>query len=180
MQVAEDLLQAGHLDTADKFIQVMDTGKLEHMTEPVQTEQNNIDSENEMLRRAEKPLVIATDNPVKHITCHMTLLDDPEIRASKPDVVQATLAHVAEHLTDWTSLSANNPAILMLKNVPPIPQSGMPGAPLQAPQGGMPNREQPVEAQNPKGPNLPGLPKNPLTGEPPPVGPQQISPLPQT
>ena len=162
MQIASDLLDSGKISTSDEFIDVIKTGNIEHVLEPHETEMNNINRENEMLREGKTPPILKTDNPVKHATKHLSLLDDPVIRETRPDVVQATLAHALEHIQDWQALSVNNPAILALKNVPPAPMPGgmmspppPEGGPISPPPGGSPL------------PNLPEPAKNPLTGESP-------------
>lgn len=171
MQIADTLLNTGKIDTADKFLKVMETGKLEHVTEPKETEQNNIDRENEMLRKASNPKVLITDDPIRHVQHHLTLLDDPLVRDGDQSVVAAILGHITQHLTDWQSLTVKNPAILAIKNIPPAPAQPQMMAPAPSGGGSMP----PAPGPNP---SLPNLPKNPMTGEPPPVNPPNVAPPP--
>lgn len=170
MQAAEDLLNSGKLDSAEAFLQVMETGKLEHVTEHKETEQNNIDRENENMRKGQMPMLLSTDNHIRHVHKHLCLLDDPMVRASQPNVVQVVTDHVMAHIQQWQQLSATNPSLLQMMDLPPAqlppPPPAPPGAPMNI--GGAP-----------QGPKLPSLPNNPITQEPPPVEPPNVNPPPQ-
>lgn len=180
MQMGEDLLASGKIDTAKQFLNVMETGKLEHVTEPAETEQNNIDRENEELRKGMNPPSLKTDNPMVHILKHLTLLDDPVIRSTRPEVIQAVDQHIKQHVEYWKMITFMEPEMLLLKNIPPCPMGGPmgmppPGGAQPPPPGGAPTMGPAPEGAMPQ---LPGLPKDALRGEPPPVAPQPIAQMP--
>jgi hypothetical protein len=123
-------------------LSVIETGKLEPLIEAEQAELLNIRSENELLQSGRPATVIALDNHQLHIREHKVVLDDPAARED-PNVTQATLAHIQEHLAQWQALSAAQPALLQVLGLQPIPPSPMPGMP---PVG---NEPPPVEGGTP-------------------------------
>jgi hypothetical protein len=104
-----------------------------------------IRKENEKLRNGVVPLVLRTDLHPSHISEHLSVLDDPDVREN-PQLVQAVLAHVSEH-----EMYLNGG-----------PQGG--GAPGAQPQGGGapgaldPNAGMIPGAQPPNMPNMPSAP----------------------
>ena len=93
-----------------------------------------------------------TDNHSLHIREHRAVLDDPGARQN-PRVVEATLAHLAEHEQLWMEVSMR-PAILQATQQQPSPQQPQPQ------QGG-----NSAVTQQPGGtgdmPGMPGLPQLP-------------------
>jgi hypothetical protein len=166
LELADNLLNAGLLTRPQEYVNVMETGKLDHMMEADQTELLNRRSENELLMKGQPVSVIMTDNHPGHIAYHISLLDDPSAREN-PQILQSVLDHVNEHINIWPTVP---PEILAAKNIPPSPRVGgpIPGQPAQ--DGGQPPPEgEPAQngdvlapmseaEDNPNMPSLPGLP----------------------
>lgn len=178
VEMANQLLQAQKFETPEEYLNVITTGKLEPLTESRQTQLLNIRAENEKLRDAKAPQVGPDGQPIKivkalltdkhplHILEHMSVLDDPDTR-EEPDVVNAVLAHVQDHLGLWEQMP---PTLLNLLGIPPAQPAqpmGMPGGPPPggAPQGPGANPatldQQPVvtHGSGVKGPHMPHMPK---------------------
>lgn len=174
MNMADVLTGKGAINSVDQYVEILKTGNLDHATERKETENDGINRENEMLRRGQNPPVMPTDNPFKHVQRHLMICDDPEIRAKHPEVIKAVTDHILTHTDMWQNVTMGNISLLQLMNVAPaqMPQMGMPPpAPNAAPNaqsGAEASGEMPQPAQPSEG--LPPLPKNPLTGAPPPVG----------
>jgi hypothetical protein len=177
MQMAEDLLASGKLQSAEQFLKVMETGNLDHVTQRSDTQEDGINRENEMLRKGQQVQVLVTDDPFKHVHCHLMIVDDPEARAQQPEVIAATMRHIQEHIDMWNSVSQSNPSLLQLMNIAPaqmmMQQPPMPGEPGPADQAEPMQIPQEPSPMGPPGPmqdtKLPPLPNNPLTNEPPPI-----------
>jgi hypothetical protein len=161
LELAERLSDRGMIDNAREYLTVLQTGQLEPLIEGSQAELLNIRAENEALRNSQQVVALVTDNHAEHILEHKAILSTPEAR-SNPEIVNAVLAHVQEHLDQWRNA---DPAILAVTGqqpapvvpVPPPPPGQTPvgAGPVQAPPA--PN---PLAAQEPQQPNLPSLPPN--------------------
>jgi hypothetical protein len=158
VQIAENLLQQGLIKRPEQYIAVLDTGKLEPIMESERTELLNIRSENEKFREGQVPQVLITDTHALHIREHRSVLDDPESRL-QPDIVEATLAHLAEHERLWQEVSMR-PALLLATQQQAAPQ------PQQPQQGGNPGVMQPPQPGKSGDPNLPSLPSAPDAASP--------------
>lgn len=151
VQVAENLLQQGVIRRPEQYLAVIETGKLDPIMESERTELMNIKSENEDMQDGKPAVAILTDTHTLHIREHRAVLDDPEARKN-PQVVQAVLAHIAEHEQLWQQLSTR-PAILMATNQQPSPP------PPQPQQGSNPEVMGKQDPQAAEGmPSLPGAP----------------------
>lgn len=131
VQIADNLLQNQMIKRPEQYLAVIETGKLEPVVEAEQAELLNIRSENELLQEGQIPTAIAIDNHPIHIREHKTVIDDPEAR-NNPSVVEATLAHIQEHMMQWQQMSMASPQILQSLGIPPIPPAPMPGGPAPA------------------------------------------------
>lgn len=167
IEIADNLLQNGMIKRPEQYISVLETGKLDPIMDKERTELLNIQSENEMLHKAEQPAALITDNHALHIREHTAVLNDPELR-KMPEVVEAVLAHLQEHELLWPQVPSS---ILMATGQQPAP------APV-GPVPGDPNAEQPPEgntnaqavqspeAQGSDVPNMPSLPNVPDAAAP--------------
>lgn len=181
MQLAESLAQhyPNSLSMQD-YISVQETGNLQSAIEPTETEKLNIQKENELLRQGGSPSALQSDNPVNHIKGALSVLDDPDARTN-PAVVQAVLGHVMEHMQVWRGA---DPGLLQLLGYPmppppPMPPGMSPAGP-PAPPGLPPGAHPPPTAGAPQVMGAPGngrhpvapmAPKNPMTGQRPPLPP---------
>lgn len=150
LKIAEDLMSKGLVHSAEQYVQVLESGRLEPMTQGVSHELLLIRAENESLQRGDQPPVVALDEHRLHAMEHKTVLASLEARAN-PQVVQAVLAHIHEH---ELALYGTSPTTLMLVGQqPPMP---MPPPPPPGNSGGPPPDAAP--------PGAGGVPGNPAAG----------------
>lgn len=156
-EIANQLLQAGLIKRPEQYFSVLQTGQLEPMFENETSELLLIRAENEQLSEGTPQVAVITDDHAMHILEHKSVLASPESRQD-PNIVQAALAHIQEHLD---MLKSADPALLQLMGqqslMPPPPP---PGAPEGVPQ--VMDAQPPMEQPNVP---MPSMPTNPLTGE---------------
>lgn len=154
VNLADQMMQHNLIDNPDQYIQVVTTGRLEPIIEGKQAELLLIKGENEKLADGVQVPVIITDQHSQHILEHKTVLASPEARQD-PKILQATLAHIQEHIN---ALKSGDPTLLALVHqqsiAPPQPQ-GPQGSPAQAMNATPPVVQQ---AQGVKQPNMPNPP----------------------
>lgn len=159
VNLAEQLMNFKLIDNPDQYIQVINTGRLEPVIEGKTAELLLIKAENEKLSDGIPQRALITDQHSQHILEHKTVLASPEARedANAP-MVQATLAHIQEHIT---FLQTGDPQLLAL-----IHQQSI-GAPAQQPppQGngavGQAMNATPPVVQQAQGVNQPNMPSPP-------------------
>ena len=169
VQIADNLLQMGVITTPQQYFSVMNSGKLETMTEGKTNQLMLIRAENERLVEGANAeiLAIATDDHALHLTEHQTVLADPDLRLDA-ELVARTLAHIQQHIT---LLRETDPDLLgMLGQQPLGPQGGSPVNPENAaqPQPSQADGEMPLQVAEAQtlAPNLEGVPE---PAEPAPV-----------
>lgn len=176
LEMANNLLQQGLIKTPEDYILVMKTGNLDTMLDGTTSELALMDMENERLREGQVVHATILDSHVLHIKEHKTVINSPDAREN-PEVVQATLAHIQEHINMLKTADPNLMQIIGQPSLQPPPgqpqQNGPGGPPPQAPQG-------PAPKGGPQGPGpmsaepaptdisqkLPSMPKNPLSKKP--------------
>ena len=176
VEMANNLIQMGLITKPEQYFSVMNTGKLETMTED-QTDQNLlVKKENEMLLDGEEVIAVATDSHSLHIRMHKAVLDDPDLRKD-PDLVARTTAHIMEHIN---LLRETQPDLLTLMGEQPLsPVGGTPvapgtvapeqvpaGAPTPDPLMANPQAQSLDPMQNANLPAPPAPPIDPNTGMP--------------
>lgn len=135
LEMAEQLIQMGMINTPEEYLSIINTGKLEVMTEGQNKELQLIRSENENLVEARIPFqAILTEAHNLHIKEHKSVLADPILK-NDADLVQRVLAHIQEHI-DILSNPANANILMQLgqtpiQPAPPMPAPGAGGAPAQ-------------------------------------------------
>jgi hypothetical protein len=126
-QVAQDLLNGPGLN-AREYIEVIETGSLEPLTEGPHREMMFIKAENEKLAAGGACKAALTDDDALHIQEHKNVVADPELRFSNDPkaagVVQNTLTHIAEHEKNFIFKQQKRPVLLGL-----LKQGAPPGAP---------------------------------------------------
>lgn len=143
LQLAESLLQYQLIKDPAQYLSVVNTGKLETATEDVQKELLLIRAENEKLVSGEKPQAIATEDHVKHIKGHQSVLFDPELKKD-PNLVKDVLDHIYEHID---LLQNTDPRLLQVLGQAPLPpQQQAPDASQVAPQ----QAQNGMQSQNPE------------------------------
>lgn len=176
VQMADNLLQYLGADgkiSAQQYVSIINTGKLEVMTDDIQHALLLIKAENEKLLDGKVPTVIATEQHMEHINGHSSVLSDPDLKEDA-ELVARVLGHIQSHIE---ALRTTNPDLLMalgqqpLQPLPPPagtpdPQTGeMMQPPTQGIQGLMeqnaeivgPGMEQPINI-----PSIPEVPANVL------------------
>lgn len=139
--------QYGILSNPKQIVSFLRTGELDQTTENPFSDAILIRTENEMLRKGQKPEVLITDNHAEHIIEHKAIMSSPEARAN-PAVLAAWTAHVMEHIAAMRSVPPDLAAVLSGQPLPMPPTNTAPGAP------------QPSQDQLPEidGANMPALP----------------------
>lgn len=124
--VSEKLLQAGLLKTRDEYLQFIQTGNLDVMTDAPLNELDFIRRENDLLSEGKKVKALVTDTQGQHILSHKGVLNDPDLRAraaaGDPEamkVVQAVSDHLLEH---FDLLKGTDPAFITLLQTGQMPQ----------------------------------------------------------
>jgi hypothetical protein len=139
VEMASQMMQMGAIKTPEEYISVINTGKLETMTESQNKQLLLIRAENERMTDASaEVMAVLTDDHSLHIREHQAVLADPDLRMD-PALVKRALDHIQEHITILSDPSVAN--ILMTLGQQPI-QPPMP----PAPPAGAPPGEQPAPA----------------------------------
>ena len=168
VNLADQLLQNGMLPQGEagamKYIQVMNTGKLEPETQALQSTYMQIQTDKESLLAGHMPLIQLTDNHPLMMQEVNTLNNNPTIRTN-PQLGQLVRQYIQAHFQQWLQMPPLLCAALGIQ--PPPPQGVPPGAP---PPKGAPGK-QPPQATPPHPQNKP-----PTMGTANPMG-QQARPV---
>lgn len=182
VQMAEQMLQMGAIKDPQQYFTVINTGKLDVMTEGTQWQLLLIKEENEAMMKGESSPVLAIDDHKNHIIEHSAILASMDLR-NNPDLTQLVLGHIQLHIE---ALHDTDPDLLRLIGQSPLtsPQQGGPqGPPPSGPPGlntqniskpNMPNPNSPQGQNLPAAPPLPGAPAQRLPSLPQ-VNPNMLS-----
>ena len=124
LDVADKLLQAGLITDPKQYFEVQATGRLEPILDAPYAERVLIDAENERLMdpaSAQAVRVLISDNHAKHISEHLSKLNDPDLRLDDA-ITGAFLGHVQEHMQLW---AAAPPDILAATGQAQAPSAAM-------------------------------------------------------
>ena len=158
IQIADTLMQYGFIKNPDMYFSVLQNGRLDSISDPIQRQLMLIAMENEQMNDGISPPVLVTDNHPMHIVEHKQLLDSPEAR-NNPELVAVVLEHIQDHINQMRTGDADLFAILGMQNLPPkTALGGEPSIP-EVSQGASINPMEQVTG------SLPNLPTNPMTGE---------------
>lgn len=167
VQMAEQMLQMGLIQTPQDYFQVINTGNLDTMYEGTESELLLIKQENERLMDGANPIVSPIDAHKLHILEHKAVLADPDLR-QEPNLVKTVMDHIEDHLN---MLKQTDPSLLSLIGEQPIaspPAPAPPGGPQgpgSGPQGPPPQQHPPMPPQGQQAP--PGAhPPHPMGGHP--------------
>jgi hypothetical protein len=169
-EIATTALKSQWAKTPEQFQTVLDTGRLDALTEDLSNELLLIKSENEALARGEDVPVMLTDDHRLHIKGHGAVTASLTARKD-PAAVKAVQAHEDAHIR---VLRETDPQLLQLLGQQPIApppgaQPGMPPGAQGGPQAGPPPPGGP--SGGPKPPQAeeqahgPSMPTNPATGQ---------------
>lgn len=174
MEIAQQMMQYQVIKNPNQIIQVLNTGRLDSLSEDIQDELDAIRRENEALMDGQPPIAILTDDHREHIIEHRKVLQDPELR-KVPEIVKMTLDHIQQHIT---LLQTGDPNLLMMLGqqpiappAPPMPAGALPPNPEQG-QVGVQQDPGQNQVQGPgieQGVNLPRMPSVPASALPNPV-----------
>jgi len=173
--IATQLLERGLIKDVNAYYQVLETGRLEPVTDPARRGAMRVRDENELRMRGPAltptgkfdpitgmPLnevqgcpVVITQDPHAHIAGHASVLDSADALAN-PAVVNAVTEHILEHLRVWQSADPN---LMQLLGFPVFGMVGAEAGP--PPKGGDPakgaNDQKSAEAsEKATGDNAPG------------------------
>lgn len=130
VQMADQLLQYQVIKDPQQYITLLNTGRLDALTEDTQHELFLIRAENERIVDGETPPVVVTDDHKQHLLEHRSVLSDPDLRKD-PGLVQRATAHIQMHIDQ---LRQADPELLMMLGQQPLQPPPMP--PMQGQQGG--------------------------------------------
>jgi hypothetical protein len=131
VEMASQMMQMGIITTPEQYIAVINTGKLETMTEGQNKELLLVRAERERLVDGSTPVVaVLTDAHSLHIREHKAVLADPDLRMDA-ELVQRTLAHIQEHIDILSNPAVAN-ILSMLGEQPLSAPGGSPVAPANA------------------------------------------------
>ena len=162
VQMAENLIQYGIVTSPKEYMMVLQTGRLDVITDDQEREYLLINSENEALAEGKPVKALDIDAHTEHIKQHRSVLADPRLRQD-PSFAKATLEHINDHIQ---LLRTVDPSLLTLIGEHPLP-------PLQ---GTPPNPQQPNADVN-ASQMQPG-PSGPMQAPPPQTGPPPAPPRP--
>jgi len=138
VQMAEQMLQMNLIKTPEQYISVINSGKLETMTDGIDRQLMLVKAENEKMVAGGEIQVIAIEPHSLHIKEHRDVLSDPSLKED-PELVARVLNHVQEHID---ALRNVDPDTLMHIGEQPLAPPG--GSPANQPgpdqlvnQGGM-------------------------------------------
>jgi len=163
-EVADKLWQAGPgvVITAEQYLEVQSTGRLEPITKKPSSAQKLIEAENERLREGKQCMVFDTDDDRAHIAEHSTNLDDPDLRMPNEDGTQkpgvmVTNEHIQQHMQALLRKTPDIcaalgqqplPSVMMAAMAPPAPPPGQ-GGDAQPGEGEQPAQESPPNVGGP-------------------------------
>jgi hypothetical protein len=167
VEIANNLLQQGLVKQPQEYLQVMNTGQLDPLTEGVQSEIDLIRQENEAMMNGKPVKAMVGDSHLLHMQEHKALLSNPEVRLNAP-LVQEVLEHLQEHMEIYKN---QDPLWSQIAGEPPAPPPMMPPPPPGAEMNGPP-------PPGPPGPPMQGPPPQMGGAMGPPPGPMDGIPMP--
>lgn len=144
-EMGQNLIQMGIIKTPEEIMSVLNTGKLETLTESQNKQNLLIRAENEALLEGRDVRAILTDDHNLHLREHQAVLADPTLRFDN-DLVDRTLAHMQEHINILSNPNVAN--FLQSQGQTPIAPQNVPQADLsqgQGQPGGAPNQPAPSD-----------------------------------
>ncbi len=148
VQMAEQLLQMNLVKTPQQYFSVMETGRLDSLTEGTMDDLLCIKNENEKLMEGRPVKATMLDLHKMHIIEHRAVLSDPDFRTQDGNevLIQNTMDHIQQHI-DY--LRNTDPQLLGLIGETPLQPPAPPGMP-QPPAMGAPGPGGPPSGEIPK------------------------------
>jgi hypothetical protein len=188
--IADYLRNSGIPVTAEQFVQVLNTGTLEPMSEGIVSEMDLVRQENEMLSEGQPVHALRGENHALHIREHRAILSNPDVKFNEQLLMLAE-QHLSEHEQLWMMgdplLGIAMGAIPMGAGAIPPPNAGPSGGPAGSAPHGAPPHPQPGAGAPPGGASNhppmhpppgrgPGPGELPRVLEPPPIPGSVIQP----
>lgn len=158
IQMATELIQYGVIQNPEDYLTVLDTGRLDVMTDETERELILIRGENDNMSEGKPAQALAIDQHIMHIKHHKTVLSDPDLRMDEM-LSGLVLAHIQEHID---LLRTTDPGLLSIIGEQPLGPVG--GTPPLPPEGDVNTSQAPEMGPvgAPPGPgDLPGMPGMP-------------------
>jgi hypothetical protein len=139
MELANLYKDFGFITAPQDLAEVIQTGNLKVMTQGPHAEMMRIYKENEILSQGGTVKSLLTDNHPLFIKERMSLFADAQLlNSNEPGsqtdtIVTNVLANIQEHINLWKKLSAEQPELCALLNIPNIAGGGAPAVPPGAP-----------------------------------------------
>lgn len=160
--MADALMEKGLIENPDQYIQLLQTGRIEHVLDGKQKANMSIQDENEHLMRYEDVPVLTIDNHKSHIIEHSAIIAAPQARYDDR-LVEVTMRHIDQHLQ---ALREADPLLIQLigQESAAVPLPGV-GGNSAAGVGIGQQMDATLPVQQEAGAvNEPNMPTNPLTG----------------
>ncbi len=127
VEMAQQLLQMGLVQTPEQYYQVLQTGRLEPVTRGLTNELLLIRSENEDISKGnEAPVAMLHDNHLLHGREHRIPVSSPQARRN-PNVLRAHMEHMHQHYEQYYGAPPMQPAVDPLTGQPLLdPMTGQP------------------------------------------------------
>ena len=130
VEIAQQMLQMQLIKNPQDYFTILETGRLETAYDGERLENLNIQRENERMLEGTVPLVSPMDSHRIHIMEHRSVLSDPELREGNPDLVNAVMEHVNDHLNMLRQADPDLLAIIGEQALAPAgANQAMPGTP---------------------------------------------------
>lgn len=175
VQVADNLLGKGLVTTPQEYLNLIDTGQVEPMTQGPLAKLDRIRQENEMLMEGKPVQALVSDSHLLDLQEHNTVINDPMIRAAADagdefakNVLLVTTQHMEQHKQLYQT---QDPLWSMVAGEPPAPPPPrLPGAvgPDRQP---LPPEAAPPPDSGGMAPPAPPMIDEPIPSEAPPLPP---------
>ena len=168
VQLADRLLERQAI-TAQQYMDVVATGRLNPILDGPRAELSLIKSENELMNSGQRGRATPLDNHRLHIQEHKVILADPATRFND-ELTSVVLDHIKEHAT----MAQEHPEMMILTGQEPLPMDAPPGPPQGASpemgpesqmMAGQVQPEQMMPGEQAEQPQMPEMPENPVTGQ---------------
>jgi hypothetical protein len=120
LQIADQLLQYQLLKDPKQYLTLVETGSLELLIEDENKSAYLLKDENEAMLNGEPVMAMVTDDHLRHINSHKSVLDDVRLRRDM-DLVGRVTAHMQEHID---LLRSTDPQFLQTMGQQPLPPQG--------------------------------------------------------
>jgi hypothetical protein len=144
------------MSTAEDVQQLLETGRIEGITDDKRDQALLVEAENEALSRGEPQVALLGDDDIYHCKHHRSVVTSIEAR-NDPALLNVVLEHVHQHYENYFGVPAEGDP-LYRENMMLLFGITVPQAPGMIPPAGTPEGS---EAESP----MPSMPTNPLTGQ---------------